>query len=319
MDLTLVTSGESHGPGITAVIVGPARRASRSIARRSARDLARRQAGLRAQPAPADRAGRRRDPGRRPARAHARRAARADRAQPRPRQLGRGDERLAGHRGGARRGRRAPQPQGAAAAARPRRPLGRHEVRPRRRAQRARARLGARDLRARRRRARSRRGCSSCSASACSAACSRSATSRRRPTPATRTAFDRARDERDRLLGSRDVETRMLAAIDAARGRSRHARRHHRDPRLRLPARARLAHRAAPAPRRAPRRRRGRHPGHEGRRDRRCVRQRAPAGLGGARRAALRRRARLLARDATAPAASRAACRTASRSSCASR
>ena len=44
-----------------------------------------------------------------------------------------------------------------------------------------------------------------------------------------------------------------------------------------------------------------------------------PAGLGGARRAAVRRGARLLARDATAPAASRAACRTASRSSCASR
>ena len=84
---------------------------------------------LRPQPAAAHRAGRHRDPRRRAARPHAGRAAGADRAQPRPRQLGRRHERLAGQRGGARRGRRAPQPQGAAAAAGPCRPLGRHEVR----------------------------------------------------------------------------------------------------------------------------------------------------------------------------------------------
>ena len=53
--------------------------------------------GLRPQPAAEDRAGRHRDPGRRAARAHAGRAAGADRAQSRPRQLGRRDERLAGH------------------------------------------------------------------------------------------------------------------------------------------------------------------------------------------------------------------------------
>ena len=131
-------------------------------------------------------------------------------------------------------------------------------------------------------------------------------------------AFARARASE---IGCSDpaAEKRMLAAIDEAAadrdtlGGIIEIRAFgcppglgsHTEPRLRLDAR--LAAAAVE------------HPGHEGRRDRRRVRQRAPAGLGRARRAAVRRRARLLARDATARAASRAACRTASRSSCASR
>ena len=117
VELSYVTSGESHGPGITAVVSGlPAGLALDREAIRA--DLARRQAGYGRSPRQQHRAGRHRDPRRRAPRPHAGRAAGADRAQPRPRQLGRRHERVAGHRGGAGGGRRAPQPQGAAAAAR---------------------------------------------------------------------------------------------------------------------------------------------------------------------------------------------------------
>ena len=104
--------------------------------------------GLRPLAAAEDRAGHGRDPRRDAPRQDAGRADLADGRQPRPRQLGRGDERVGGLAGGARRGRRAALAQGERAAARPRRPGGRDEVRAGRRPQRAGARVGPRDLRA---------------------------------------------------------------------------------------------------------------------------------------------------------------------------
>ena len=219
-------------------------------------------------------------------------------------------------RGGARGGRRAPQPQGAAAAAGPRRPLGRHEVRPRRRAQRARARLGARDLARASPSARSPRDCWRCSASrvfgrVLAVGDVGGGAGRRR-----RGGLRPRARERDRLLGSRGREAHARGHRRRG-GRPRHARRHHRDPRLRLPARARLAHRAAAAPRRAPGRRGRRHPGHEGRRDRRRVRQRRACPARPCTTSCSTTTRAATGARATAPAASRAACRTASRSSCA--
>ena len=240
-------------------------------------------------------------------------------AQPRPRELGRGDERLAGD--ATRSSRRSPR-----AAARKvvvPRPghadlAGRPEVRARRRPQRAGARLGPRDLRARRRR-RDREGpARRCSASRCTATWCGSAASRRRPRRTWPPAdFARAATSEVGCLDPA-AEAAMIAEIDAARrdqdtlGGIVEVRAFgcppglgsHTEPRLRLDARLGAAALGDP--------------GHEGRRDRRRVRQRRPARLAGARRARLTTTSRSGAAR-TAPAASRAACRTASRSSSGSR
>ena len=71
-------------------------------------------------------------------------------------------------------------------------------------------------------------------------------------------------------------------------------------------ARPGLAHQLGEPPRRAPDRRAVLDPGREGRDDRRRLRRRGAPGLRGPRRDLLQRRARVLPRDATTPAASRA-------------
>ena len=155
MALGLVTAGESHGPALVAIVDRAARRAP---ARQGGdrRRPAPAAAGIRPQPAPEARVGRGRGALRPPARAHARHAAHARRPQPRPRELDVGDEPVAA------RGRALGQGHEArdAAAAGPRRPRGRPQVRPRRRPQRARACLARATPRRTSRPARSRRRCS---------------------------------------------------------------------------------------------------------------------------------------------------------------
>ena len=221
-------------------------------------------------------------------------------------------------RGGARRGRRAAQPQGAAAAAGPRRPLGRHEVRPRRRAQRARARLGAGDRGARGRR-RDREGAAGAARDrASSGACSRVGDVEAAPDAGDEEAFARARSSE---IGCSDpaAEKRMLAAIDKAAadrdtlGGIIEIRAFgcppglgsHTEPRLRLDARLAAAAVGIQAMK-------GVEIGDA------FANARLPR-LGRARRAAVRRRRAATGARRTAPAASRAACRTASPWSCASR
>ena len=144
MPFRFTTAGESHGPGLTAVIEGlPA--GLELTPEDIDRDLARRQLGhgrggrMKIEKDRADVTSGVR---------HGRDARRPDRPadrQPRLRELGGADEPVAG------RGRRG---GGAPAAPRPRRPRRRAEVRLHRRAQRARARQRPRDHRARGRRAR---------------------------------------------------------------------------------------------------------------------------------------------------------------------
>ena len=137
--LRFTTAGESHGPGLVAVVEGLP--AGLEIAPGDIdRDLARRQLGH-------GRGGRMKIESdsaqvwaRHPARPHAGQSRRAAGRQPRPRELGRADEPLARRRGD--RG-------GPPAAPRPRRPGRRDEVRPHRRAQRAGACERARDRGAR--------------------------------------------------------------------------------------------------------------------------------------------------------------------------
>ena len=119
MALKLITAGESHGPGLTCIVEGLP--AGLELDREAIdRDMARRQLGhgrggrMKIETRP--RGGHR---GRAP-RAHARRADRAAGRQPRLRQLGGADEPVAGRGRGA---------GGPSAAARPRRPRRRLEVR----------------------------------------------------------------------------------------------------------------------------------------------------------------------------------------------
>ena len=93
MTLDLVTAGESHGPALVAILTGLPAGLARP--RRDRRRPAPAPAGLRPQSTPAARAGRGRGARRAPARTHARHAARARRAQPRPQELGVGDEPVA--------------------------------------------------------------------------------------------------------------------------------------------------------------------------------------------------------------------------------
>ena len=170
-----------------------------------------------------------------------------------------------------------------AAASGPRRPRRRPEVRARRRARRARARLRAAYRRVRRGRL-------------------------RREGAAPRDRHRRAR--RGAARGGR----RSGRSRRGAQG-SGHARRSRRSPRDRRSAGARLVRAQGGSPRRALRRCRDGDPGREGRRDRRRLRARRPPRLGGAR----RDRLPTSAARRTAPAASRAGCRTARRSSSALR
>ena len=134
MRLSLVTAGESHGPALVAIVTGlPAG----LVLDRGAidADSAAPPAGLRTKPAPADR-DRRGGGARRPAtRPHARHAARARRPQRGSRELGVGHEPVAAGGRAVRQGHDARDD----AAAGPRRPRRRDEVRPRGRARRARA------------------------------------------------------------------------------------------------------------------------------------------------------------------------------------
>ena len=94
MALELVTAGESHGPALVAIVTGlPAG----LVLDREAidADLRRRQQGYGRSPRQQHRAGHRRGARRSSARPHARDAARARRAEPRPRELEVGDEPLA--------------------------------------------------------------------------------------------------------------------------------------------------------------------------------------------------------------------------------
>ena len=175
------TAGESHGPGLVAIVEGLP--AGLELDReRIDREMARRQLGHGRGGRMKIETRRGRGPLRDPPRPHARQPDRAAGRQPRLRQLGGADEPVAGRRRG----------RGVApAAARPRRPRRRAEVRPPRRPQRARARQRARDRRAGRRRrdrqgvpARARRRASS--ATCCGSP--RSSAARARPTSTPRTS-----------------------------------------------------------------------------------------------------------------------------------
>ena len=136
------TAGESHGPGLVAIVEGMP--AGLELDREA---LDARHGAAPARPRPRrpdeDRDRHGRDPLGRAPRPHARQPDRRPRRQPRLRQLGGADEPVAGRR----RGRRGPP-----AAPRPRRPGRRPEVRPQRHSQRARAGQRPRDRRPRRRR-----------------------------------------------------------------------------------------------------------------------------------------------------------------------
>ena len=265
MSLRIATAGESHGPALVAILTGLPAGLELDRAAIDA-DLKRRQEGYGRSPRQQieqDRvevlAGLR----------HGKtlgHAARARRPQQRPQEL---DVR---HEPVAARGRAAGQgaEEGDAAAARPRRPRGRAQVRPRRRPQLARARVGAAHGRARRGR-------------------------RRRQGDARHDR--RHRRELDRRRGGPARGDRR-----GAQG-ARHGRRHRRGARAQPAARPRHLRRQGGSPRRAARRRRDGHPGREGRRDRRgLLARRASA----ARRRTTRSRPTAAARRTT-PAGSREA------------
>ena len=290
------TAGESHGPGLTAIVEGmPAGLRARP---RGARP---RHGAPPARPRPrrpdADRDRHRRGPLRRPPRPHARQPDRAAGRQPRLQELGRPDEPLAGR--GLRAGRGPP------AAARPRRPGRRPEVRPLRHPQHPRARQRPRDRRPRRRRRRrprlphrargrgpqprhpdrlGRRG------GARRADPGRLRRRRRRPGPHPRPGGLEGDGRRDQ---------------PPAEGQ-REPRRHLRGDRLRARPRARLP-RLLGRPARRPARPGGLlDPVDQGRLDRRSVGRRDPPRLGSPRRDLLVGEATATSAKPTAPAASRA-------------
>ena len=136
--LELASAGESHGPALVAIVSGlPAGLVlDRRCDRRRSAPAA---AGVRPLAAPADRDRRGRGARRPPARSHARDAARARRAQPRSQELDVGDEPVPARGRGGGEGHEG----GDAAAARPRGSRGRAEVRALGCARRARAGVGA--------------------------------------------------------------------------------------------------------------------------------------------------------------------------------
>ena len=308
--LRFTTAGESHGPGLVAIVEGLP--AGLELDReRIDREMARRQLGHGRGGRMKIETRRGRGPLRRPPRAHARQPDRGAGRQPRLRQLGGADEPVAGRRRG----------RGVAPAApRPRRP---------------------------------RRRCRS-TATATSATCS-SAPPRARPRPGSPPGRWRrsscaalgvsvhshvlriasvAAPERDDLgaratsppsttrrcaASTRTAEAAMVAEIDRLRKENESLGGDLRGPRLRPRSRARLARRLGRAPRRAPRPGGRLDPGGQGRLGRRGLGGRGPAGLGVPRRDLLVARSAAITARPTAPAASRAACRTASRSSCAAR
>ena len=298
MSLRFVTAGESHGPGLTAIVEGlPA-------------GLELRPGGHRPRPRPAparprprraheDREGPRRGHRRGPPRAHARQPGGAADREPRLPELGGADEPVAGGRGGGR---------GPPAAPRPRRPRRHPEVRPHRRPQRARARVGARDRRAGGRR-RPRQGVPARR----SGWSVRSHVTRigsggraRAATTCAPADFEGVDESPVRSLDAEASEA-MVAEIDAARKANESLGGEFEVIAFGLVPGHRLARLLGGAPRRPARA--GDHvdPGDEGRGHRRRLRAGRAGGLEGARRDLLVGRARLLPRDQPRRAASRAA------------
>ena len=239
--LTLVTAGESHGPALVAHRHRAARPGSSSTAAAIDADLRPPPAGLRPQPAPADRDRHGRGARRPPPRPHARHAARARRPQPRPHELDVGDEPVAARgRAGTARARSRSRCRGRAT------PTSRASLK-----------YGLDDVRnaLERASARSRR-CSS-------------------PRARSRRRSSRARHRgRGEVLGSAARQATTSGRERDRRGarRPRDARRRRRGARDRRAARARLVRDARGAPRRPARRGADGHPGGQGGRDRRGLR-----------------------------------------------
>ena len=291
----------------------------RGAARRAARDGRRHPgrvgaapAGLRPRPTAALRAGRADADRRRPPRSHARLA-----GGDRDRQLRVGAQRQVA-RGDVARARRDQVPAHAGAS-RPRRPRGHAEVRLRRRTRRPRAGERTGDRGTGRRRC---RWPSCCCARSASRSCRtssrwvRRAATRRGRRPADLADVDES-PVRCFDPGRRRPDDRR----DQGRGQGRRlARRRRRGARLRRAGRSRQPRPLGPQARRAARPGGDEHPGGQGRRDRRRVRGRRPARERRPRPDHLGRRRRASTAVAPrSPAASRAASRPASSSSCAPR
>ena len=281
MALELVTAGESHGPALVAIVTGlPAG----LVLERDAidADLRRRQQGYGRSPRQQIEQDERRGARRAAARPHAGNAARARRAEPRPRELGVGDEPVAAGGRAARKGHEA----GHAPAAGARGPRRRAQVRARRRARRARARERAAHRGDRRGGCGWRRRCSQT------------------------IGID---GRQVAVVGERSRAARRRGAR-----RPRHGRRRRRGARARRSARSGVVRDEGRAPRRPARRDADGDAGGEGRRDRRRASSSRTS-------AAPRRTTRSFATSTAStarriePAASRAACRTARRSSSAPR
>ena len=282
--LRWLTAGESHGPALVAVLEGLPAGVAVTTADIGA-TLARRRLGLRPRRPDEVRAGRGRAPRRRAARPHAGRPGRRSRsATP----SGPSGSTVMSRRPGDAEPCSRPGAQRAAdpAAPRPRRP-GRHaEVRLRRRPAGARAGQRARDRgagRARRgrrgvpRAGRRRRGWSATSSRSAPVAVA----GRRRCRP--RTTSPRWTPTRC-AASTRRPSAAMVAEIDAGQTRRRHARRRRRGARLRPAAGPGQPRALGPPPRRPAGRRADGHPGDQGRRGRRRLRDRAPPRLAGPRR-----------------------------------
>ena len=306
--LRYLTAGESHGQALVVIVEGLPAGLAVTVEDIQA-ELARRRLGYGRGPAPALR-GRRADAARRrPPRPHARLAGghrdQEHRVVPQ-RQVARRDV------AGAGRDRGAADP----GAPGPRRPRRDAEVRVHRRPRRARAGQRPGDRGPRRRR---RRWPSCCSPSSASTCCRTSCRWARRGRPAPRPTLEDLAVGR-RVAGAllRPRRGRGDDRRDQGGGQGRRlARRRRRGARLRRAGRPRQPRPLGPQARRPARPGGDEHPGGEGRRDRRRVRGRRPAGERGPRRDPLgRRRRRATAATRRSPAASRAACRPASCSSC---
>ena len=275
MTLTLTTAGESHGPALVAIVTGlPAGLLLERERDRGGPPSA--PAGLRAQPAPADRDGRGRGARGPPSRPDARHAARARRPQPRPQELDLGHEPWPPEGEPTGKGKEAvtlPRPGHADLAGV--------------------MKYGLDDVRNALERASARHTAAIVAAGGAA----------------------KALLARDRRRGRERRRHRGAGGEDRRRPRrAGHRRRRRRGARARRPARARLVRDEGGAARRAPRLDANGHPGGEGRRDRRGLRRspscaaRRPTTRSCATRA-------VTAARRTAPAASRPGSRTARRSS----
>ena len=266
--LRFTTAGESHGPGLVAVRRGPARGSragagghrprpgpppARARARRPDEDRVRPRDGL----------------GRHPPRPHARQPGRAADREPRPRELGRAHEPVAGRGGRSRR-------STCRARATPTSP--------------ACSSTATRDVRNVLERASARETAARVAAGALGEGVpARARHDRPQPRPADRRACARPARETSRPQDFEGVDESPVRCLDAGRehgdgGRDRPRPQGEREPRrglrgarLRRPARARLAHRLGRAPRRPARVRADVDPRDEGRRDRRRLRPRRRA------------------------------------------